>query len=214
MSDNLLEGVEVLCHSAIRISRSDLVVYIDPFKVEKEYHDADYIFCTHEHYDHFSEGDILKVKKQDTKIITVPSTEKKALKLGFEKEHIITVLPNEEYKLKDLHFETKVAYNKTKLFHPKGKKWVGYVITLQKVSYYITGDTDHLVELEDVPCDVLFIPVGGMYTMNAKEAAKLTNHIKPKIAIPTHYGSIIGNIKDAEKYTTLVDTKIQTKCYI
>lgn len=214
MNEKLLEGIEIICHSAIRMKKNELVIYIDPFRIDEELHDADYIFCTHDHYDHFSEEDILKVKKEDSKIITVPSTEEKAIQLGFHKENIIVVFPNEEYQLKDLKFETRVAYNKTKLFHQKAKKWVGYIIQIQGVSYYITGDTDHLVELEDVSCDVLFVPVGGMYTMNAKEAANLTNHIKPKIAIPTHYGSIVGSIKDAHKFIELVNNNIQTKCFI
>ena len=60
--------VEVLCHNSIKITEES-IIYIDPFKIDKEYHDADYIFFTHSHYDHFSPEDIGKVKKESTVFI-------------------------------------------------------------------------------------------------------------------------------------------------
>jgi L-ascorbate metabolism protein UlaG (beta-lactamase superfamily) len=57
--------------------------------------------------------------------------------------------------------------------------------------------------MENLNPDILFVPVSGTYVMTAKEAAKATNElIKPKkIAIPMHYGSIVGKVKDAEDFS-------------
>ena len=194
---NILNGIEVFCHSSIKIKK-DITIYIDPYKIDKEYNDADYVFCTHEHYDHFSPEDIEKVMKEDTVIITVPNTLAETMKLQPDRSKIILVGPNESYDMKNIKFETTVAYNENKLFHQKSKEWVGYIITIQGERFYIAGDTDDLPELENIKCDVAFVPIGGMYTMNHSEAANLVNEIHPKVAVPIHYGLIIGSKEDAD----------------
>ena len=210
---NILNGIEVFCHNSIKIKK-DVTIYIDPYKIEKEYNDADYVFCTHEHYDHFSPEDIKKVIKENTIIITVPNTLAETIKLQPDRSKIILVVPNESYDLKNIKFETTVAYNSKKLFHQKSKEWVGYVITIKGERFYIAGDTDDLPELENIKCDVAFVPIGGMYTMNHNEAANLINEIHPKIAIPTHYGLIIGSKEDAEKFKQEVIPEIKVEILI
>ena len=108
--------------------------------------------------------------------------------------------PNEEYMVQGIKFETISAYNTNKTFHPKENDWVGYIIDIKGVKYYISGDTDITEESKKVKCNVAFVPVGGTYTMDAKEAAQLINIIKPEIAIPIHYGSIVGTNEDAEEF--------------
>ena len=99
-----------------------------------------------------------------------------------------------------IKFETIPAYNTNKTFHPKENDWVGYIIDIKGVKYYISGDTDITEESKKVKCNVAFVPVGGTYTMDAKEAAQLINIIKPEIAIPIHYGSVVGTNEDAEEF--------------
>lgn len=207
---NILNGIEVFCHSSIKIKK-DITIYIDPYKIDKEYNDADYVFCTHEHYDHFSLEDIEKVMKEDTVIITVPNTLAETMKLQPDRSKIILVGPNESYDMKNIKFETTVAYNENKLFHQKSKEWVGYIITIQGERFYIAGDTDDLPELENIKCDVAFVPIGGMYTMNHSEAANLVNEIHPKVAVPIHYGLIIGSKEDADifKQEVISDIKVE-----
>ena len=210
---SILNGVEVLCHSSIKIKK-DVTIYIDPYKIDKEYNDADYVFCTHEHYDHFSPEDIEKVVKEDTIIVTVPSTLEEAMKLQPDRSKIILVGPNESYDMSNIKFETTVAYNRNKLFHQKSKKWVGYIITINEERFYIAGDTDDLPELENIKCDIAFVPIGGMYTMNYEEAANLINNIHPKVAVPTHYGLIIGSKEDAEEFKKQVLSDIKVEILI
>ena len=206
----MLENIEVLCHSSIRFSKGE-IIYFDPFKIEKNYNDADVIFITHDHYDHYSEEDIDKVLKEETIIVAPEDLQTKLLKKGFEKENIILVKPNQIYTAKGIKFQTIPAYNTNKQFHPKENSWVGYIIELEGVTYYIAGDTDITEENKKVDCDVAFVPVGGTFTMDYKEAAKLINEIKPKVAVPTHYGSIVGSKKDGAKFAKLVSDEIEVK---
>ena len=206
----MLENIEVLCHSSIKINKGK-VIYIDPFRITKNYNDADIIFITHDHYDHYSEEDIDKIKKQDTIIVTPKKLFTKILEKGFEKDNIITVEPNKKYNVKGINFETIPAYNINKQFHPKENAWVGYIIELEGVKYYIAGDTDITPKNKEVKCDVAFVPVGGTFTMNYKEAAELVNEIKPKIAIPIHYGSIVGTEQDAIDFSKLLNSDIECK---
>ena len=204
----MLDNIEVLCHSSIRISKNK-VIYIDPFKIDKNYNDADIVFITHDHYDHYSEEDIDKVINENTTIIIPEELLTKLLKKGINKNAIITVEPNEKYVVQGIKFETIPAYNTNKTFHPKKNGWVGYIIIINGIRYYIAGDTDITEENKKVKCDVAFVPVGGTYTMDFKEAANLINEIKPKIAIPIHYGSVVGTEQDAIDFIRLLHPEIK-----
>ena len=206
----MLENIEVLCHSTIKICK-EKIIYIDPFKIDENYNDADIIFITHDHYDHYSEEDIDKVKKVDTVVVAPEELLTKLLRKGFRQEYIITVGPEEHNMVEGIKFETVPAYNTNKQFHPKENGWVGYIIEIKDTRYYIAGDTDITEENKKVKCDVAFVPVGGTYTMDFKEAAYLINEIKPKIAVPIHYGSIVGTNQDATDFVKLVHKDIECK---
>lgn len=204
----MLESVKVLCHSAIKISKG-VTIYIDPFRIDQDFNDADLIFITHSHFDHYSEEDILKVKKQNTKIILTSDIVENAMKLGFDRDNILEVEPNKDYEIDNIEFSTIPAYNTNKQFHPKTNNWVGYIIDLDNIKYYIAGDTDITEENKKVKCDVAFIPIGGTYTVTYEEAAELTNIIKPKVVVPIHYGSIVGSKEDAINFKKLLDKNIE-----
>ena len=91
---------------------------------------------------------------------------------------------------------------------PKENNWVGYIITIDEVRYYIAGDTDITEENRKVKCDVAFVPVGGTYTMSFEEAAQLINEIKPQVAVPIHYGSVVGTKQDAINFIKLLNPTI------
>ena len=206
----MLEGVEVLNHSSIKINKTK-VIYIDPYKVYKAYNDADLIFITHNHYDHYSEEDIDKVKKESTYYIVPKDLQNNLINRGIKQENIVLVKPNEIYTIDGIKFSTVPAYNINKNFHPKENNWVGFIIEIEGNRYYIAGDTDLNQDNIKVKCDVAFVPVGGTYTMDYKEAAELTNQIKPKVAVPIHYGSIVGTKQDAINFINLLDKQIDGK---
>lgn len=205
----MLDKVKVLYHASIVLHDN---IYIDPYKIENETHNAKYIFVTHSHYDHLSIEDIEKVRNEDTIFFLTPDCKEKLLDIGVSEKRIVCVAPNEIYKFGKIEVNVIAAYNVDKEYHPKENNWVGYLIKIQGVSYYIMGDTDQNEDNENIKCDVLFVPIGGTYTMDYKQAAEYTNLIKPKYVIPIHYNSIVGKKEDAEEFAKLLDHRI--KCFV
>lgn len=204
------EKIEINAQSSIKINGKEKIIYIDPYLIEKEEHDADFVFITHEHYDHLSFEDIKKVIKNETILIVPESCYTKVVEFQVNNE-IFPVKPNNKYSLLELNFQTVASYNTNKLYHTQTNEWVGYLIEVDGKKYFITGDTDINKENKLIKCDVLLIPIGGVYTMDYQEAATLTNLIKPKLAIPTHYETIVGTKIDAINYTKLLDKNIESK---
>ena len=210
----MIEDFKVLCHSAIRIVADKKVRYVDPFGIEKRYNDADYICITHAHYDHFSPEDIKRVKNNDSIILITEDIYQDVVKLGFRENRIVIVDPEQKYNIKGLLVETVRAYNINKAFHPKSNNWVGYIFEFGLERVYVAGDTDVTPEILKIKCDLAFLPVGGTYTMDYAEAAKLANVLKPTIVIPIHYGKIVGSIQDAKNFKCLLNNNIECKIMI
>ena len=209
----MTDRIEVFTHSSIRIKGNSTTIYVDPFKIREEFHDADYVFVTHQHYDHFSIEDILKVATADTILVVPESMVDDAMEIERSVKEIVTVRPGENKDIAGLSVEAVHAYNNIKPFHPKRAQWVGYVLTVDDKRIYIAGDTGLTRESKEVKCDIAMVPIGGTYTMDAKRAAELINVIKPEVAIPIHYGSVVGKPSDAAHFADLVKepVKVVTK---
>ena len=209
-----LDRITVNVQSSIRIEGSK-ILYFDPFQMREAAHDADIIFITHEHYDHFEPESIVKVKKESSFLVAPESMKKKVLSSSVAaKEQCLFYGPDEAHKLGDIAIKTVPAYNKLKPFHPKGKKWLGYAVTMDNICYYISGDTDVTEDIRKVRCDVALIPVGGFYTMDVIQAAEYIADLKPRAVIPTHYGDIAGKKTDGMDFMRALekmDKGIQTE---
>jgi len=110
--------------------------------------------------------------------------------------------------------EVVPAYNVGKQFHPKGNDWVGYIIDAKGKRIYHAGDSDFIPEMKSIKADIILLPIGGTYTMTPEEAAEAANTINPSIlAVPIHFGEIVGTKADAEKFKALCkcDVKILEK---
>ena len=202
-------NLTVNTQSSIRIEGKDTVIRFDPYQISGEPHDADMIFITHDHYDHFSPEDIRKTSKPDTLLVAPRNMEKQLVKLGIS--GITLLSPGETCVVQGIRVEAIAAYNIIKPFHPTSSGNLGYVITADGQRIYAAGDTDAVKETKSVRCDIAFVPIGGTFTMNAKDAAVLINLIQPKIAVPIHYGSIVGKMSDGETFRKLVAGGIETK---
>lgn len=210
----MTEHIEVLTHSSIRIRSGNGTIYIDPFQLKEEAHDADYILITHDHYDHFSPEDVEKAAGRHTILVVPERMKKKASQIAGSVGRIFTVEPGEHYDIDGLTLDTVAAYNLIKPFHPKSAGWVGYILSVDGKRIYIAGDTDATNEAKRVECDIALIPIGGTYTMDAKKAAELINTIRPTIAIPTHYGSIVGKKEDAVSFAKGVKEPVKVEIKI
>ena len=219
-------NIEWLGQSGFRIKTSKAVVYIDPFKLNAEEYEldkADIIFITHSHYDHCSIEDIQKVSQHGTIIVCPPDVQSKFRHIDFRVQLQIAEPGNQAFFEKfGVKYWGVPAYCINKNFHSKEEDWLGYIIQFEgidKVLIYHAGDTDLIPEMKDIEeIDIALLPVGGVYTMNAGEAAKAAAIIKPKLAIPMHYdfasssGTKIGSKMDAElfaKNCAAVDVEVK-----
>ena len=178
-----------------------LTVYIDPWGVTIE-DPADVIFITHAHDDHFSVDDIERVRKDGTRIVAPADVAREI------SGDVTPVTPGDSLDVAGVRAQTVPAYNiaEERLeMHPKSNGWVGYILTLEDRTYYHAGDTDHAPELSDVRADVAFLPIGGTYTMEVSEAAGLAKAIAPQIAVPMHYGFVVGSPSDADRFVKEAD---------
>lgn len=189
-----------LGHASFRICYEDKVIYIDPWKLKESFGDATLVLVSHSHYDHYSAEDIARVSGADSKLIASADVVSKE-KAGE------AILPGLTVELEGVRVTGVAAYNPAKQFHPKRNNWIGFIVELGGKRIYYAGDTDltnEMKALKDI--DVALLPVGGTYTMNAEEAAEAVGHIQPKLAIPYHWGDIVGGRGDAEKFSK------QAKC--
>lgn len=209
---SVLDRTDVLQHSCVRIQSIDpaLTIYFDPFHMDDIPCDADIVFITHAHYDHYSPEDLSKVSKSDTVFVLPASMESRevTLQLGGA-DRCVFLEPNSTIQVRGLPVETVPAYNIGKDFHPKANNWLGYVVTIDGVRVYVSGDTDDTPDARTVKCDLALVPVGGKFTMTAAEAAAFVNAIAPQAAVPTHYGSIVGKPEDGETFASLVKPPVE-----
>jgi len=190
-------------HDAFCITGSKKI-YIDPFQLKKKDR-ADIILITHTHYDHFSPDDIAMIMSTNTTIIGPHDTLDKI-------NHIKTMQPGDIIELHGVAIEAVPAYNIGKKFHPKSNNWLGYIISIDNTRIYHAGDTDHIPEMNKLSnIDIALLPVSGTYVMTAHEAAQAALDIQPKVAIPMHYGSIVGTVHDAEIFKRELSGSIEVQ---
>ena len=204
-------NIEVFTQNSIRIRTRVGNVYIDPFQMKDEPRDADFVLITHDHYDHFSPEDIGKVSKADTVLVVPEKMAGKAREVSGIVGMIETVKPGVHREIGGLEFETVPAYNTLKPYHPKSSEWVGYILIVDGQRIYIAGDTDATKQARAVKCDVALVPIGGTYTMDARKAADLVNEIRPSVAIPVHYGNIVGKVSDGDTFAENVKDPINVE---
>ncbi len=209
----MLEGFTWYRQSAYRWKGDGKIVYIDPWGLTGDLPPADLVLITHYHFDHFSkdgayddpaksfqpkgDGDLAKISGPKTVYVATRDV------AGELSGNVKPVAPGDRLEVAGIKVEAVPAYNTAESrleAHPKRNNWVGYVLQLGGRTYYHAGDTDHLPELEKLRADVAFVPIGGSFTMDAKEAAGLVKKISPKVAVPMHYGFVVGTKSDADRF--------------
>lgn len=198
----MLENIKWLGHAGFKI-KGEKTVYIDPFKIN-DTEPADIIIITHEHFDHLSPEDIKKIQAGKTAIVTTPDCYSKV------SGNIKTISPGQSIVVDGIRIDAVPAYNTNKNFHPKGNGWIGVIVAIDGKRIYHAGDTDNIPEIAQLKnIDIALLPVSGTYVMTAEEAADAANKIMPKVAVPMHYGAIVGSRADAENFRKLCKCRVE-----
>ncbi len=194
------EKIVWLGHDGFRID-AEKTLYIDPYQIESG-PKADLILVTHDHFDHCSPEDVQKVQKDDTVIVTEKDSAKKL------KGRVEVVRPGDTATVQGIRVEAVPAYNNDKQFHPKANGWLGFIVEMEGLRIYHAGDTDFIPEMQDLKVDIALLPVSGTYVMTADEAVEAALAIQPALAIPMHYGAIVGGPSDAERFKEVLAGKV------
>jgi L-ascorbate metabolism protein UlaG (beta-lactamase superfamily) len=192
----MLAGIAWLRGSSVRIRRAGVEIHVDPLDVEVDAQ-ADFILLTHPHYDNFSEDGIDRVRRPDT-VVVAPATMKKQLA---DADHFMR--PGDMLQLDALDVLAVPAHNLEKKFHTPEDGWLGYVFSIDDVTYYHAGDTDFLPSMFGIRCDVAFIPCGGHYTMGVHDAAHAAEACGASILVPIHWGEPHGTREEIEELENL-----------
>ncbi len=194
----MTEKLHWLGHDTFRIDGPP-VVYVDPYQLGDKLPLADVILITHDHFDHLSPADVAKILKPGTVVVAPKEVE------GKLSVPVTVIAVGETKTVAGITVKAVPAYNTNKTFHPKKDGKVGFVFTVGGVTYYHAGDTDVIPEMTGLAPDVALLPVSGTYVMTADEAAKAARQIKPKVAVPMHYGAIVGSDADAKRFAKLLE---------
>jgi L-ascorbate metabolism protein UlaG (beta-lactamase superfamily) len=159
--------------SCFRIKTTKNAIVTDPYSPETGIKlpklNADIVTVSHDHYDHNNISAVNAANDQNRPyIITGPG----------------------EYEINNVFVYGYPTFHDQESGKERGKNTI-YLIVIDDVRLLHLGDLGQVLSDELVSkigtVDVLFIPVGGKYTIDGKEAVKVVGQIDPKIIIPMHY---------------------------
>ena len=185
--------------AALKWKGDGITVHIDPWGIPDGEEKADLVLITHAHFDHYNPDDFAKVIKDGSIVVAPEDVARECLPSG----DVRAISPGQTIEAAGLQINAVPAYNiaKERLeMHPRENNWVGFVVKLGDTTYYFAGDTDHVPEMAEIGTDVAFVPIGGTYTMDVTEAVGAVKEIAPKVAVPYHFGFVVGTRSDGDEF--------------
>ncbi len=206
----MLDNLHWLGHSGFRLEGLK-TIYFDPCQVSRDSVKADIILVTHEHDDHYSPETLKLISSKNTVIVTDRAVARKIEDTKLVYRDIKALSPGDDIDVYSVKINAVASYNTNKHFHSRNSKKLGFIVMTDGLRIYHAGDTDIIPEMKGYECDIALLPVSGIYVMSAEEAAQAVLTIKPKLAIPMHYGSVVGSGNDAIKFRDLLRGKVEVK---
>ncbi len=195
-----------LGHASFKIiSKKGFVIYIDPFAGdESEYEEkANLVLISHEGYHHLGYEKERKIKTDTTVVL---STKQVAWEVGGNE-----ILPGDTREIDEVKIKAVHAYStRPGIGREKGKS-IGFLISIEGKIIYFADSTGLIPEMSEIVCDVAILPVATTTTMRPQEALQAVEMIKPRIAIPMHYGTYGGHLDEAEYFKEIVEEKTKTR---
>ncbi len=201
MVEAFAKKISWLGHDGFRID-AEKTIYFDPYSISGG-PAADLILISHDHFDHCSPEDVAKIQGSRTVIVTENDSAKKL------SGDVRLMKPGDVLTVDDVKITATPSYNTDKDFHPKKNNWLGFIIDVEGLKIYHAGDTDFIPEMRGLDVDIALLPVSGTYVMTADEAVKAALAINPRLAIPMHYGAIVGGEEDALRFKQALEGKIE-----
>jgi len=167
---------------------------------------ANLVLATHDHLDHTDCGTIpfLALKNRDAVFIGPPSAIKKMVEWGVPEKHCSTIKAKQRLEIQGVELEAVPA------LHTEDS--IGYIIRGNEVTIYHSGDTlffSDLAELGTVGIDLAFIPINGKGgNMGIPETVETVKLLRPKVAIPMHYGMFAESTADPSEFEKAVQKEL------
>ena len=203
MVNSFIKKIHWLGHAGFRID-AEKTIYFDPYLIEAG-PPADLILISHEHFDHCSPEDVSKIQTPNTTIVTEKDSVKKL------SGDVRVLRAGESLNFDGIDILAIPSYNTDKNFHPKRNEWLGFLVEISGVRIYHAGDSDFIPEMRDIKMDIALLPVSGTYVMTAEQAVEAALALKPAIAIPMHYGAIVGGDQDALDFKKALEGKVDVR---
>ncbi len=203
----MVDRIHWIGHASFKIAASK-TVYIDPWKLPpSEGGDAHLVLVTHDHYDHCSPPDIKRSLGPGGQVLAAECCRVKYPDADFY------ALPFTSHDIQGIPVYVTAAYNLNKKFHLREYGHCGYIINIDGVKIYHTGDTDAIPHMREFSCDIVLLPVSGTYVMDPVEAVDACNLLEPQVAIPMHWGDpdVVGTRDDAERFARLAPCEVVIK---
>ena len=184
--------ITYLGHACFKIQGKEAQIVLDPFRgigLPEPRAEADLVLCTHSHEDHSYVG---QTAKRGAKVL-----------VGFVGET--------EYA--GIHVKGIQSYHDEAHGAKRGKNSI-YVVGIDGMTLCHLGDLGHVLSEDTLrsigSVDVLFVPVGGFFTIGPEEASQVVDQISPRVAIPMHFrtarhSSIFDRLSTVEDFLSLRD---------
>jgi L-ascorbate metabolism protein UlaG (beta-lactamase superfamily) len=189
--------ITYLGQSSFKIKTKDTIVVTDPYNSEMigmkfTKTEADIVTISHHHADHDAIENVTDVKK----IVDGPG----------------------EYEIKGVSIIGVASFHDDKKGAERGKNTI-YVLEAENLRLLHLGDLGHKLTDEEVKeignIDIMFIPVGGFYTIDSKVAAEVVKQIGASIIIPMHFkpegntNEVLGKLEPVENFITETSLRVE-----